>query len=364
MVGMVKKGSFEILKKLKIHQPKIYKNLSKKLDPEDYSPSRINDDGPGRFDMEKRKERLVKYVEDAQFLLKKTKHLENDPNLKESFDILNTILRENITNTEDLKPVELDHKKKPTNRVISPIDADARAGAKSKFKKFFGYKTSITQEVKNQFITNVEVMPGNKRDGEATAEMIEEQIIKHDLNPEKVIGDSAYGDGIHRRDLHDLGSQLVAPFKDKNPRTKAVFSKELFTIDRKKKTLTCPNKIEASPHYYDSAKSSMIFHFPAPECGKCLMKELCTTAKEGRRTVRIFDWQEQTYESERYNQTDDFKTDMKLRQPIEGKFSEMKNIHGLVRTKYRGLKKVSLQSYFTATLINVKRWINIEYGTV
>lgn len=364
MVGMVKKGSFEILKKLKTHHPKIYKNISKKLDPEDYSPSRINDDGPGRFDMEKRKERLVKYVKDARLLLKKAKDLENDPEYRESFDVLKTILRENITDNFNCEPEELDPKKKPTNRIISPIDTDARAGAKSKFKKFFGYKTSITQEVKNQFITNVDVMPGNRRDGEATVQMIEEQIVKHGLCPEKVIGDSAYGDGICRKDLNDLGSQLIAPFKEKNARTRAVFSKDLFVIDRKSGTLTCPNEVTANPHYYDSAKASMIFHFPAPECGKCVMKELCTTAKEGRRTVRIFDWQEQTQESERYNRTENFKADMKLRQPIEGKFSEMKNIHGLVRTKYRGIKKVGLQCFFTAALMNVKRWINVEYAAV
>ncbi len=362
MVGMVKKGTFEILKKLKVHRPNLYRKFSARLDSEDYSPSRINDDGPGRFDMEKRAERLVKYVEDARYLLSEVKDLKEDRELIEPIRILKTILRENIEVGENESAKELDPKKKPTNRIISPIDVDARAGAKSKFKKFFGYKASITQEVKNQFITNVDVMPGNKRDGEATVGMIEEQIIKHGLNPEKVIGDTAYGDGSHRKDLDDLGSKLIAPFKEKNPRTKAVFSKSLFKINRKNNTLVCPNGATAKAHFYDSANSSMVFHFPHPACRTCPLKPQCTTAKEGRRTVRIFDWQEATYESERYNLTDDFKKDMKLRQPIEGKFSEMKRLHGLVRTKYRGLKKVGLQCYFTTALMNIKTWINIEYA--
>lgn len=120
----------------------------------------------------------------------------------------------------------------------------------------------------------------------------------------------------------------------------------------------------AKPHFYDSAKSSMVFHFPMTSCKVCPMKAQCTNAKEGRRTVRIFDWQEATYESEVYNRTENFKKDMKLRQPIEGKFSEMKRFHGLVRAKYRGLKKVSLQCYFTTALINIKRWIRIEYAAI
>lgn len=362
MVGMVKKGTFEILKKLKVHKPNLYQKYSNRLDPEDYSSLRINGDGPGRFDLEKRTERLVKYVEDARYLLSEVKNLEEDENLKESISVLKTILRENIEETDAGVPKEMDPKKKPTNRIVSPIDTDARAGAKSKFKKFIGYKASITQEVKNQFITNVSVMCGNRRDGEPTAELVEEQIIKHGLIPEKLIGDSAYGDGIVRKALSDFGSKIISPFKEKNPRTRAVFPKSMFRIDRKRNTLTCPNGAVAKPHFYDSAKSSMIFHFPMPACGECPLKSKCTNAKEGRRTVRIFDWQEDTYESERYNLTEDFKKDMKLRQPIEGKFSEMKRLHGLTRTKYRGLGKVGLQCYFTTALMNIKRWINIEYA--
>lgn len=236
MVGMVKKGSFEILKKLKIHKPKNYQNISKRLDPEDYSVGRVNDDGPGRFDMEKRKERLVKYVEDAKALLNETKDLAEDPRFKESIGVLKTILRENIVDADSGIPLELDPKKKPTNRIISPIDTDARAGAKSKFKKFYGYKASITQEVKNQFITNIDVMPGNKRDGDPMVEMVEEQIVKHGLSPKRLIGDTAYGDGVCRRDLNELGSQVVAPYKAKTPRTLAVFSKSLFKIDRRNNT--------------------------------------------------------------------------------------------------------------------------------
>lgn len=364
MVGMVKKGTFEILKKLRVHHPGRYRKCSTRLDPNDYSSLRINDDGPGRFDMEKRTERLVKYVDDARYLLSEVEDIESDDAIKESIRVLKTILRENIHEDSEGRLKEMEPSKKPTNRIVSPIDTDARAGAKSKFKKFIGYKASITQEVKNQFITNVHVMGGNRRDGEPTAELVEEQIVKHGMVPEKLIGDSAYGDGVVRKALSDFGSKIISPFKAKTPRTKAVFPKSMFTLDRKKNTLTCPNGAVAQPHFYDSANSSMIFHFPHPECRTCKLKPQCTNAKEGRRTVRIFDWQEDTYESERYNLTEDFKKDMKLRQPIEGKFSEMKRLHGLVRTKYRGLKKVSLQCYFTTALMNIKRWINIEYAAI
>lgn len=141
MVGMVKKSTFEVLKKLKKYRPDKYKDLSVKFTEEDYCSQRINDDGPGRFDIEKRAERLIRYVNDARNLLNSTKDLESDANFKKPIRVLKTILRENI---EDTEAKEIDSKHKPSNRIVSPIDIDAKAGAKSKFKKFIGYKTNIT----------------------------------------------------------------------------------------------------------------------------------------------------------------------------------------------------------------------------
>ncbi len=359
MVGMVKKGTFEVLKKLKKKNPERFRKLDLKFREDDYSASKINDDGPGRFDIEKRAERLVRYVNDAKDLLVITKDLENNENYKEQIRVLKTILRENIE--EDVAK-ELDSKKKPTNRIVSPIDVDARAGAKTKFKKFIGYKTNITQEVKNYFITNIDVMGGNRRDGEQTISLLNEQKEKHNLIPKKLIGDTAYGDGIWRKEAKDLGSEIISPFKQKNPRTLAVFPKTAFKIDRKNNTLECPKGVIAGPHFYDSDKHSLSYHFPMTSCKICEFKSKCTNAKEGRRTVKIYDWQEQTNQSEVYNRTDEFKKDMKLRQPIEGKFSEMKRIHGLTRTRFRGLKKVRLQCIFIASMVNIKRWIKIEYS--
>jgi transposase len=63
--------------------------------------------------------------------------------------------------------------------------------------------------------------------------------------------------------------------------------------------------------------------------------------------------------AEQYNLTAQFKDDMKLRPPIEGTISELTRYHGLRRARYRGLNKVSLQCYFTAVAVNIKRWIKI-----
>jgi hypothetical protein len=69
-------------------------------------------------------------------------------------------------------------------------------------------------------------------------------------------------------------------------------------------------------------------------------------------------------DAEKYNQTEQFKEYMKLRSPIEGKLSELVRYHGLRRARYRGLKKVGLQFYFTAAAVNIKRWIRVTLDKI
>jgi hypothetical protein len=58
MVTLVKKGIFEILKSLSKNK-EVYEGLGKALDLREYSKEKVNDEGPGRMDLEKRKRKLV-----------------------------------------------------------------------------------------------------------------------------------------------------------------------------------------------------------------------------------------------------------------------------------------------------------------
>ena len=183
---------------------------------------------------------------------------------------------------------------------------------------------------------------------------------KHGLIPSKVIGDTAYGEGQIRRQLKEHGSEIVAPLcVVRNPRTAAVFPKSMFKYDEKKQTLTCPQGVTTKESYRDYQKDITVFHFPMSKCNKCPVQSKCTKAAEGRRTVGISKVNAELREAEIYNLTEQFTEEMKLRSPIEGKISELKRYHGLKRARFRGLKKMNLQCYFTATAVNIKRWIKI-----
>ncbi len=360
MVTLVKKGIFEVLKPLSKNK-EVYEGLGKTVDLREYSKEKVNDEGPGRMDLEKRKRKLVEVVEDARQVLEHTKALKTDKNLKEPVEMLKRILRENIEKDEDGKPVEREKKDKPKDIMVSPIDPDARYGAKSATKKFMGYKANITESVENNIITNVKVMPGNAHDATTMVEAIVEQK-EQGLIPAKVVGDAAYGRMTNREELKANGTMVVAPIYNKNDRTKGIYPKSMFKYDSKKKLLTCPQGVTTKAAYWDELHQLHSFHFPMPKCNACAVQKKCTRDVDGRRTVGISIRHDEMMETETYNRSEQYKKDMRLRPAVERKLAELVRYHGLRRARYRGLRKLSLQCFFTAAAVNIKRWIKIISG--
>lgn len=359
MVTLVKKGIYEILKPVVKRHKAVLEKLGLIIDLEEYSKKKVNHDAPGRLDIENRKQKLVKVVVDARIVLGEIKNIKGDEILTRRVDMLKRILQENITEDETGTPKERDYKEKPQDIMVSPVDPDARYGAKSNTKRFTGYKANITETVGSRFITNIKPMRGNRHDGSNMVEAVVEQK-QHGLQPTKLIGDTAYGDGIVRKDLQKEGVTVVAPLKEKNSRSKAVYPKSMFHYDETNNLLTCPAGVTTKQSYWDRQKEIRMFHFPMTECGKCPRKAECTNSRDGRRTVGISKVNKELRDAEVYNCTEQFREDMKLRQAVEGKLSELVRYHGMRRAKYRGLKKVGLQCYFAAVAVNIKRWIKLE----
>lgn len=358
MVTFVKKGIYEILKPLQKRHRDVLKKIDGEIAVGEYTKEKVNQDCPGRHDMENKKRKLVDVVNDARKVLASTQGIKSDPILARRVEMLKRILQENIEEDDEGVPRERERKKKPKDILVSPVDPDARYGAKSKTKQFTGYKANVTETVNSRFITNIKAMPGNRMDGRTTVEAVIEQKA-HGLIPAKLIGDTAYGDGAYRKGLRENGTEIVAPLRIPNNKTKSVYPKSMFQYDREKNLLTCPAGVTAKQTFFDYGNKLRVFHFPMPSCGSCTRQTECTNAKEGRRTVGISEFNEELREAELYNKTEAFKAEMKLRPPIEGKLAELVRYHGLRRARYRGLTKVGLQFFFTAAAVNVKRWIHL-----
>ena len=356
-VTLVRRGAYAILKVLKKRHKQVYEKIGQKIDLSQYSKDQVVRDFSNRANEEVRRKKLVEVVRDAKTVLDEVKEIK-DELLRKQVRLLKRILGEQTVEDQDGTPKERKYKERPKAQLVSPVDPDARFGAKSDKKRFTGYKANITETVEGRFITAIRPMPGNRPDGETAVSLVQEQKTLG-IMPPKLIGDSAYGYGNYRKDLKGTGTEIVAPLREKNDRSKAVYPKSMFTYDEEKNTLACPEGVIANQTFYYKVKDLRVFHFPMTVCNKCPRQKACTNAKEGRRTVGITPFNKELREAEQYNRTEEFKAEMKLRAPIEGKLSEATRYHGMRRARYRGLRKVGLQCYFTAAAVNLKRWVKL-----
>jgi transposase len=241
--------------------------------------------------------------------------------------------------------------------MVSPVDPDVRWGAKSDKKKFPGYKAHTTMTDRG-FVTNIEVTPGNVTDDKPAVPLAEHQKERHGIVPKKMRGDGAYGTIDNRKDFKVMGTQLVAPEKTSN--SKGGFPKDRFEFDEENGIMTCPVGMKTTVNYYNEGTKSHVYHFDKAQCGPCRIKEKCT--KRAFRTVSIHEDYAIQQEAKRYNETEEYKEDVKMRAHIEPKNAEMKRFHGLKRAFYRGLERVNIQAIYTAIVVNLKRMVTVVFS--
>ena len=102
-----------------------------------------------------------------------------------------------IPNEELKKDLELlekavaDREEHAKDKLISPVDPDARMGKKTS-KIWPGYKAHIVMEEETGIITGVETTPANATDGSQLQPMLKAQEKIYSLKPQELTGDKAY----------------------------------------------------------------------------------------------------------------------------------------------------------------------------
>lgn len=172
-------------------------------------------------------------------------------------------------------------------------DKDAAGGYKSVTKPFFGYKHHTANENNHNLIITIQTTPGNIYDGNKFQDVVEESLEKIPI-PRIVAADKCYDDQDNHAYLENQEIFSAICLKDTRLRTK----------DKKFKDRWGLNQIDQK--YFDQ------YMHPYYQEGK----------------------------SQRY----------KVEQP----YAEMKNYHGLRRSKYLGLEKNHIQGLLTAAVYNLK----------
>jgi IS5 family transposase len=103
-----------------------------------------------------------------------------------------------------LEKAVADREEGATDRLISPVDPDARAGKKTP-KSWTGYKGHMVVEEESEIIAAVETTPGNAEDGASLKPLLKQQEKAFSLMPEELSGDKAYSSGANLEHLEAKG---------------------------------------------------------------------------------------------------------------------------------------------------------------
>jgi transposase len=251
-----------------------------------------------------------------------------------------------------------------TPKFISPADPASRWTGANKGLAFFAYATNYLIDLEHAVIVDVEASTA-VRQAEVTAArtMIERVREQHDLSPERLAGDTAYGSA-EMLDwlINDQGVEPHIPVIDKSGRDDGTFSRSDFTYNPGDDLYRCPSGKELKQH----RRAFRIDHPDVPpddtyryraskgDCDACSLRSRCCPNTPARKVTRSI------YEAARDRAreiatTDAYVTSRRERKKVEMLFAHLKRILKLDRLRLRGPCGARDEFLLAATAQNLRK---------
>ena len=133
---------------------------------------------------------------------------------------------------------------------------------------------------------------------------------------------------------------------------KDIFSKEQFIYDKEKDIFICPAGQELSCRKFKKARNHFEYKAAKKMCSQCNLKPQCTNDKNGRTLKRHIrqDELEIMYKKVYSGQSLD---DIRTRQHLMERSFAKSDRYGFKKSRWRGLWRVQIQEYLTASIQNM-----------
>ena len=211
-------------------------------------------------------------------------------------------------------------------------------------------KAHLSIDPDSELIDEVVATPANTPDREAVPELLVDHM-DDEVKPE-ILGDSAYADGDTRNDLEDAGFDLTAKCPPVRNST-GLFTKDLFTVDLRAKTVTCPARkvVPITPAPGGAGRARFKEH-----CATCPMRASCTTSRNGR-TISVHRFEDLLQRARRAQATPEWKASYRADRPVvERKIAHFtRRVWGGRKARTRGLQRVATDLYTRAGAVNWAR---------
>jgi hypothetical protein len=221
-----------------------------------------------------------------------------------------------------------------------------------KGKRMFSYKYHFTIDQKERVITAVAMTPGAITEDRVLEELLDKQPIPI----KEVCADSQYGTADNyamcwKRDIVPTFPRRSRHFN------RNIISPKKFKYDEEKDVFICPSGKELRRITYDKRNRRWHYRARGSACRLCSLKSVCSPNTKYRSIVRHED-HEYVEKSLNWLESPSAKLSIKERGCYaEWAIAEAKSLHGLSKTRYRGLENVTIQGLMTASVQNIKRLI-------
>jgi transposase len=288
--------------------------------------------------------------------------------------VTNELKAKQISPTEELRKdlgllekVVVDREEGAKDKLLSPVDPDAKQGKKTS-TTWPGYKAHIVMEEETGIITGVATTPANATDGSQLKPLLKEQEEVHSIRPMELTGDKAYDWG---ENLELLASnQTIANIslsKQINRNGAGYYTVDDFLYDYENIKLMCPAGYISTNCYsevlynYQLNKPGYAFQFKPSLCNVCPLKAKCVKNKEGRRVYISYYEPYYRLAKERLA-TEEGKQAYRNRYRIEQKMADLTRYCGLRRCRYHGLDRAGMHTLLATIVCNIKRMVKLLWG--
>jgi transposase len=298
-----------------------------------------------------RERMLTRVAQDAERALRAVEHTDGlleDEAIGEAHRLLRDLVGQDFDVDDDGIPRL--HRGTRPDRIISTVDPEMRHGRKSSQTRFDGYKLSAAAtNTTEPLITAVDVAPAGETDGPQAKHLIDAQPQQR--RPQRVLGDTAYGNGPVRAELADRNVEVLAPVPEGKLAAEGRLGKHDFHIDLAAGTVTCPNgqtvQISTSKTGFRGA------NFAAAVCGDCPIKSACCPGRS-RRQIALGEHEELLLAA-RQALADPAPSEhlRRTRPRIERLLGLLAGRYGARKSRYIGRAKARLQAAWAAALVNL-----------
>ena len=249
-------------------------------------------------------------------------------------------------------------------KFISPADPASRWTGANKGLAFFAYATNYLIDLDHAVIVDVEASTA-VRQAEVTAArtMIERVRERHDLSPQRLAADTAYGSAEMLDWLvNEQGVEPHIPVMDKSNREDGTFSRSDFAYDQVDDLYRCPGGKElkryrrafSEPRTNPPPDDTHRYRATKADCDACTLKSRCCPNTPARKVTRSI------YEAARdfardIAKTDAYVTSRRERKKVEMLFAHLKRILKLDRLRLRGPCGARDEFHLAATAQNLRK---------